>query len=284
MANTFPAALTAEFVADEAITTLGPILSAIGAFTYNVGVDRISPGSTVQVPVVTAGATAGTNPSSYETNADSTKIAREVTVDQHSLSFHVTQAELNNGHRLRSLIGKNLQVIGNACRDAIFAPITAANYGAAILDSTAADFGASDLKTIWAAGKDFPTKNLIIDGAYFAKLLPTDANSLAPGAGGAYGFDSIAMNNRWTGAEAKTIGFFGAADSLAIASGEPVMDDEIQDLLSMYEAIELPGGLVAYVSSWTSLATRKRFMNISVMLGSAVGDATAGRIISDGTV
>jgi len=50
-------------------------------------------------------------------------------VDQHSVSFKVTQAELNSGHRLRSLLRKNLQVIGNACRDAIFAPITEAIYG-----------------------------------------------------------------------------------------------------------------------------------------------------------
>jgi len=282
MANTFPAALTAEFVADEAITTLGPVLSAIDAFTYNAPVDQISPGSKVQVPVVTAGATAQTDPTNYESNADSTKVAREVTVSQHSVSFHVTQAELNNGHRLRSLIRKNLQVIGNACRDAVFAPITAANYGAAVLDSTAADFEAADLKTIWAEGKDFPTKNLIIDGAYFAKLLPTNAESFLPGSRGAYGFDSIAMNNRWDGADSDVIGYFGSSDSLAIASGEPVMDDEIQDLLSVYEAIELPGGLVAYASSWTSLSTRKRFMNISVMLGASVGDATAGKIITNG--
>ena len=282
MANTFPAALTAEFVSDEAITTLGPVLAALDAFEHRVAVDRISPGSVVQVPVVTAGAVAQTNPTSFETNSDSTKIARSVTVDQHSVSFHVTQAELNNGHRLRSLIRKNLQVIGNAARDSVFAPITAANYGAAILDVTPANFTSANLATIWAEGKDFPTKNLLIDGAYFAKLLPTNADSFLPGSQGAYGFDSIAMNNRWDGAGTGVIGFYGSRDSLAIASGEPVMDDEIQDLLSVYEVATLPGGLSAYISSWTSLATRKRFMNISVMLGAQVGDATAGKIITDG--
>jgi hypothetical protein len=62
------------------------------------------------------------------------------------------------------------------------------------------------------------------------------------------------------------------------------MDDEIQDLLSFYEPVEIPGGLTAYLSSWTDLTTRTRYMNISVMLGAAVGDATAGSLITDGSV
>jgi hypothetical protein len=91
------------------------------------------------------------------------------------------------------------------------------------------------------------------------------------------------MGNLWSGAESKVIGFVGSSDALAVASGEPIMDDEIADLLSLYEAVQLPGGLTAYLSSFTDLGTRTRYMNISVMLGAAVGDATAGAIITDGT-
>ena len=283
MANTFAAALAVDTLAEESITTLGPVLSVLDNFSLDVAVNPVAPGSRIQVEVVSGGATAQTNPSSYTSSSDSTKIARAVTVNQHSISFKVTQAELNNGHRLRSLLRKNLQVIGTACRDAVFAPITAANYGAAVLDSTAANFDSSDLQTVWAGTKDFPTRHLILDGAYYSKLLPTNADSFLPGQAGAYGFDSIGVNNRWDGAEDDTIGFVGSADALAIASGEPIMDDEIQDLLSFYEAVELPGGLTAYLSSFTDLGTRTRYMNISVMLGAAVGDATSGALITDGT-
>ena len=283
MANTFAAALAVDTLAEESITTLGPVLSVLDNFSLDVAVNPVAPGSRIQVEVVSGGATAQTNPSSYTSSSDSTKIARAVTVNQHSISFKVTQAELNNGHRLRSLLRKNLQVIGTACRDAVFAPITAANYGAAVLDSTAANFDSSDLQTVWAGTKDFPTRHLILDGAYYSKLLPTNSDSFLPGQAGAYGFDSIGVNNRWDGAEDDTIGFVGSADALAIASGEPIMDDEIQDLLSFYEAVELPGGLTAYLSSFTDLGTRTRYMNISVMLGAAVGDATSGALITDGT-
>ena len=283
MANSFAAALAVDTLAEESITTLGPVLGMLDNFSLDVALAPMAPGNTVQVEVVSGGATAQTNPSSYTSNSESTKIARAVTVNQHSISFKVTQAELNSGHRLRSLLRKNLQVIGTACRDAIFAPITVANYGAAVLDSTVAAFDASDLQTVWAGCKEFPTRHLILDGAWYSKLLPTNADSFLPGQAGAYGFDSIGVNNRWDGAEDDTIGFCGSSDSLAIASGEAIMDDEIQDLLSFYEPVELPGGLSAYLSSWTDLGTRTRYMNISVMLGAAVGDGSAGAIISDGT-
>lgn len=283
MANTFASALAVDTLAEESITTLGPVLGMVDNFALDVSLSPVAPGNTVQVEVVTAGATAVTNPTDYTANSDSTKIARAVTCDLHSVTFKVTQGELNNGHRLRSLLRKNLQVIGNSCRDAIFAPITVANYGAAILDVAEGSFTAANLKTIWAACKDYPTKNLLIDGGYYAQLLPTNADSFIPNQSGAYGFDTIGYNNRWDGADTGVIGFCGARDALAIGSGEPIMDDEIQDLLSFYEAVEIPGGLTAHLASWADLTGRTRYMQIGLMLGAAVGDATAGALITDGS-
>lgn len=282
MANTFPTDLVHEIVSESSITTLGPVLGAVNSFSHEVMADPIAPASTVKVGVTTAGATAGTNPANYE-SGDSTKVTRSVTIDEHSVSFHVTQAQLNKGHTLAQLIRKNMQSIANAARDAVFAPLTVANYGAASLHSTAANFDADDLKTIWAAAKDFPTKHLLLDGAYYAKLLPTNAESFRPGQTGAYGYDSISVNNRWDGADSGVVGFVGTTDALVIASGEPVTDGGLVDLLDSYEAVPLDGGLTAYVASWVSLATRARWMSIGLMLGAAPGDTTAGKLITDGS-
>ena len=202
-------------------------------------------------------------------------------VDEHSKSFHVTQAQLNKGHSLKQLIRKNMQTVANAARDAVFEPLTIANYGAAALDVTAAAFVPGDLQSVWATCKDFPTKNLLIDGAYYSKLLPTNAESFLPGSTGAYGWDSIAMNNRWSGVD-DVIGFAGSTDSLVIASGEPVMDSGLENLLDDYMEVPLDGGLSVYVASWVSLATRTRWMSIGLMLGAAKGDVTAGKLITDG--
>jgi hypothetical protein len=282
MANTFDADLVSEIVHSQSLTTLGPVIGAVEAFAHDVEPDPVSPGSSVKVGITTAGATAGTNPTNYETG-DSTKEKRDVVVNELSVSFHVTQSQMNKGHRLRSLIRKNMQSIGNSARDTVFAPLTVAKYGAAALDSTAANFDAGDLKTIWAAAKDFPTKHLLLDGAYYAKLLPTNAESFRPGQTGAYGYDSIGVNNRWDGADSGVVGFVGTTDALAIASGEPVMDDAILNLMDAYEEVELPGGLTAYVASWASLTTRSRWMSIGLMLGAAEGDTTAGKLITDGS-
>jgi hypothetical protein len=283
MANTFPTDLVKQLSRNAAMTSLGPVLGAVNAFAYDVATDPQASGSTVQVDIVTDGTAAASNPTNYETG-DTTKVARQVTISEVSKSFHVTQAQLNKGHSLRNLIGKNMQLVANAARDIVFAPITTTNYGAAILDSTAADFVPADLKTIWSECKDFPEKHLLIDGAWYAKLLPDNANSFRPGQSGAYGWDSIAMNNRWDGAGDDLIGFAGGRDALAIASGEPVIDASLVAQFDMYEEVELEGGLSAYVASWASTATRTRWMSIGLMIGAQVGDATAGRVIRDGSV
>jgi hypothetical protein len=282
MANTIPSTLVPDIVEEAAITTLGPLLSVVNSFTHQIEVNPIAPGASVKVGVVTAGATASTNPSSYE-SGDSTKVQRSVTVDEHNVSFHATQAEMNNGHRVSHLVQKNMQVLGNAIRDALFAPITEANFGSAVVDKAAASFAPADTKTIWAACKDFPTKNLILDGGHYAQLLPTNAESFRPGQQGAYGFDSIHVNNRWDGAGTDIIGFCGTQDALVYASGEPQSDDGLIAALEDRIMVEIPGGLMVYMSSWVSLATRARWSSLGVMFGAAAGDTTAGKVIEGAT-
>lgn len=283
MANTFPSTLVSEIVHSTGLTSLGTVIGAVNSFAHDVAPDPVSPGSVIKVGITTGGSAAVENPTNYETG-DSTKEQRNVTAIEINKSFHVSQAQLNKGHSLQSLIAKNMQIMANKCRDIVFAPITEANFGNAedTLDKTAAAFVPADLQTIWAAGKNFPERHLLLDGAYYAKLLPTDANSFRPGMPGAYGFDSIGMNNRWDGAQSGTIGFLGGRDALLIGSGEPVMDSALENALDSYEEVPLDGGLAIYVASWASLATRHRWMSLGLMLGADAGDTTAGKIIGDG--
>jgi hypothetical protein len=280
MANTIPSTLVSEIVSEMALTTLGPVLGAVGAFSHTVAPDPVAPQTKIKVGISTATSAAVTNPTNYETG-DTTQEQRDVTLNEVSKSFHVTQSELNKGHTLRSMIRKNMQTMANAARDIVFAPITEANYGAAVLDVTAANFVASDLQSLWAVCKDFPTKNLLIDGAYYAKLLPTNADSFRPGQSGAYGWDSIGYNNRWNGCQAGTIGFAGSMDALLIASGEPAMDSALLSQLDDYQEVPLDGGLTVFVAHWASTASRARWMSIGLMIGAAAGDKTSGRIIGD---
>jgi hypothetical protein len=282
MANTFSASLVQDTVSTAGMTSLGPVLDATGKFSFNVGVDPINKTGSVHVPITVSTSAALTNPTNYAAG-DTTVESREVTVNEYAKSFHITQAQANEGKGLAQLIGKNMQTIANQAQDIIYAPLTVSNFGAASLDVTAAAFDpATDLKTVWKAGKDFPTKNLVLEGDWYGELVPTSNDNFRLGSQGAYGFDSIALNNRWDGAGANVIGFLGAADSLAIASGEPAIDSTVQDGMEQYFEVPLANGISVYFAMWVDINSRTRWASLGLMLGSGPGDTTAGTLITAG--
>lgn len=282
MANTFSADLMQDTVSQAGLTSLGPVLDAVGKFSFGVSPDPIQPKGSVHVPITTAGSAVQTNASNYE-SGDSTVSSREVAVNEYSVSFHITQQQANEGKGLDQLIGKNMQVIANQTQDIIYGPLTTTNYGTAVLDVTAAAFDpATDLKTVWAAAKDFPVKNLVLEGDWYAELVPTSNDNFKLGQQGAYGFDSISLNNRWDGAGTNVIGFVGSSDSLCIASGEPKTDDAVKNALEQYMEVPLSNGVSVYFAMWVSLATRQRWASLGLMLGAGPGDTTAGKLIENG--
>lgn len=282
MANTYDSGLVAEILHDTAITTLGDVCAAVDKFTLEVTADPMKPASTVNVPLVTAGASVLTNPASFE-SGDSTVGTVAVTAAHKSVPFHATSAEMNKGYRVKNLLQKNLQVLGNAVQDVIFAPITEANFGSAVFDNTAANFSSSDLPTIWAAGENFNQRHLFLDGAYYSKLLPTNAESFKPAETGAYGFDSINLNTRWDGAGTDIIGFLGDRSAVAVVASEPYMTDNVRADLSGLEQVTLPNGIVISLCSWVSRATRAEWCSVDLMIGAAAGDTDAGKVIEGGT-
>jgi hypothetical protein len=282
MANTYDSGLVQEILHDTAITTLGTVCANVDKFSHQVEIDPLKPLSTVNVPLVTAGSAVITNGANFEVG-DSTVGNVQVTMAHKSVPFHATAAEMNAGHRVKNLLTKNLQVLGNAIQDIIFAPLTTTNFGTAGFDDTAANFTSADLPTIWTAAKEYTERNLWLDGAYYAKLLPTNAESFRPGETGAYGFDSINVNNRWDGAGAKVIGVVADRSAVAVASGEAYMPENVRNDLSGMESITLPNGIVISLCSWVSRATRAEWCSVDVMIGAAAGDTTAAEVIEDGT-
>lgn len=282
MANTFSADLVQDTVNGVGMTSLGKVLDAAGKFAFKVDLNPMQKKGTVHVPIAVSGSAAQKNPTNYATG-DTTVESRPVVVDEYSKSFHITQAQANEGRGLRNLVQKNMQIIANQAQDVIYAPLTEANYGAAPLDVTAAAFDpATDLKTIWNAGADLPTKNLVLDGPYYSELLPTSNDSFKLGSQGAWGFDSIALNTRWDGAEAGTVGFLGSADSLCIASGEPAMDSTVLDGMEEYFEVPLANDVSIWFAMWVDINSRTRWASLGLMLGAGAGDTTAGKLITNG--
>lgn len=283
MSNTFDSALVTDSLRDVAITVLQSRLAPLNAFSQDFSADPLKPRATVQVPIATAGGTTQTNATNFE-SGDSTLDNVAVSVSQYSNSFHLTNDQINSGHRLEKIAKINLHQLANKIIDVALAPVTAANFGAATIDvDTAGDVTAASLKTLWAALKDGDSRNVIVDGSIYAQFLPANLEAFQVAAGGKnvgmYGFDFFSYNNRWDGAEATVKGFACSPQAIAVASGLPANDIAGSDMMAV-ENIEIPDlGLTVQMNMWVSRATRAVWASYDVMFGAAKGDPNALKII-----
>jgi ATP-dependent protease ClpP protease subunit len=282
-ANTFASGLVVDYLADAVITVAATRLALVSAFSRNVGLDNLRPRASVQVKKYTTGTAAQTNPTSWETNNDSTLAATAVTVNQISKNFTVTQQELNQGFMLSDLAAGSADLFAYGISDVLTALMTVANYGTAVTIGTAANFDTSDLPAILAAAKNYRSKNLILDGGHIARLQFSAATSTFPDsrldmlANGRFGFDVIAENNRWTSAEANTAGFVCGPDAIAIASGLPV--GMIAGEFLEQRAVTTANGLSCLLSVWYSRATRSHMASYDIMFGAAAADTTQAEVL-----
>lgn len=275
-ANTLASALVPDYLSDALVTVLGTELAPINSFARNVGTNPAAPKRGVEVGKATVGATGQTNATNFE-SGDSTLEAQAVTVNLYSQSFHITHAQANQGFSLAQLAEINAQTFANQLSDVWTAVLTSGNYGTLAIGA-AASFDSGDMPAIFATAKNYQQRNLILDGQHLAYLLPTDRQKFQFGDVGAYGFDRIAMQNRWTGIATNGSGFVCGPSALLIASGMPAAMPP-SEFLSL-GAVTLPRiGVAIQYSSWFARATRTTWASYQVMFGAAPGDTTQGKAL-----
>lgn len=288
MANNLTSNLILDTIGKRSLTYLGNILAPFNAFSTDFSTESYTQGQNVRIPVATVGATVQTNPTNWE-SGDSNISNVNVLVSQYSVSFQLTPRELNNGFRLDQLVDINLQNFGNKLIDVAFTPFTTTNFSNITVAQSS--LVGANLATAWAAIAKVPTKNLILDGTAYSKLLPTSLTTEIGPRPGLAGFDGIYLNTRWTGAGTNIYGFAGGAGAVAMVSGLPETNSDGMDGLEQsVVSIQLggrgslgqgPSGPVLPVltSTWLSMATRTRWVSFDVMLGaSATGDTAAGYV------
>jgi hypothetical protein len=96
-------------------------------------------------------------------------------------------------------------------------------------------------------------------------------------ANGRFGFDVIAENNRWTGAETNTAGFVCGPDAIAIAAGLPV--GMIAGEFIEQRVVTTSNGLSCLLSVWYSRATRSHMASYDIMFGAAAADTTQAEVL-----
>lgn len=279
-ANTIDANLLPDWLADALTVVVHNKLAALRLFSRDFGTQPMSPLAVVQARKATVGSTAQQNATNFE-SGDSTLAATSITVNQETVSFHILNSELNSGHRLAHLAEINANQFADVISDRWTTLVKASNYGTALTVGTGASWAgaqATVLPPIFAAAKNYSTRNLILDGSHLAYLLPTTHESFRLGEQGAYGFDLIAMQNRWTSADANTVGFICEPDAIALASGLPVSPPTNQ--FDSIGTVNIEGiDLTVQTYGWYNTAGRVMWASYDVMFGAAANDTTAAEVL-----
>lgn len=159
-----------------------------------------------------------------------------------------------------------------------FALLTEGNFTATIL-SAPASFGPLELTQLWAALKKAPTKTCVLDGDFYARFLPGDVKDFDPqSAVGIPGWSGFHLHTKWDQTGPLIRGFASGGQGLAVVSGLPIREPQA-DLVSSATNIKLPIGLTVVMTKWFSNASRCTWRTFDVMLGAAVLDATALKLV-----
>lgn len=279
MSNTYDADLVIDRLSDQAITVLQNRLSPLRAFSRNFGVDTMRPRATVQVEKSGTAATPARNPTTYE-SGDTTNTNVAVTVDERTVSFHLSSQEIMQGHQLETKAENNLRGLCDDLFDltsyGINTLLATGTYGAAVVTTAQASMAASDLKTGWASIAKASERHVVLDSTAFAQFLPTNRESFVPGSG-AYGFDGMHLQTNWTNVGTTGVkGFFCSPNAIAVAAGLPEIHPAIENQLEAMRVVTVEDlGLSVQVCLWGSTATRALWTSYGVMFGAAAGDASA---------
>jgi ATP-dependent protease ClpP protease subunit len=275
-ANTIDAALVTAHLSDGLVVVAQNRLAMLSLFSRDFTIDTIKPLATVQVRKALTASTSQQDPTDFEVgNSNLDNIA--VTMHQEAHSFHISNADMLNGVRLEHLADINGEAFANTISDRVTAFMLVANYGAALIIGSAANFDPDDLSPILAVAKNYRQKNLILDGGHLAYITPKSTFDVNWQTGGAFGFDKIAEQNRYTGATANTVGFVCGPDAIGVASGlAPQLP--AGEFISMANTT-LKNGLTVRTAVWFSRGSRNIWCAHDVMFGAAAGDTTQAELL-----
>lgn len=186
MANTIPAGLQNNIIAQSALEAFTTIMAPLGAFSTSFNGDAAQRGKTINITTLdNVGGTADF--SGTYTAQDSTYGTTLITLDKHKfVSWHVTDTESSQSSAVE--LQRFGYQKGGALAKSIFQDIlslvTATNFGNNTVDKlivTAADFDADSVADLRAKGFNFncPPDQcaLVLGNTYFTSLLKD--NSLA---------------------------------------------------------------------------------------------------------
>lgn len=280
MANTIDADLLQDSVSTAVINALSSKFAPLSAFTRDFNTDQISAvmqTKNVQVPIISSTSATVKNPTTF-IGGDTVTSNVAVTVDAYSKPIHLTATQLNQRIKLVDFVTAAANQFGDDIMGVITAKVLDASISTTNEVVAQASFAVANAQSLWGKIGKTSRKSLLLDSVAYAKLAPTDNNSLGYAAG-AYGFDGIHHQTYWTGATANTYGLACGPEFMAVYSAIPIMSEGVRSRLTSQTNLELPFGLNVQMNSWVDLNTRTDYITLDVMFGAAVADGAAAVLI-----
>lgn len=270
--NTLP-----DLMVDTVLTTRrNSAMEVLDTFTLDV--DNVPiPKRTRQVQVVTGGATPQINATNFQ-SGDSTVEKVDVEMDQVTVSFHMENADLQDGRRIEDLVTKNWQIFENQMSDQVCALIDKTTFGAnKVIVASDTDMDASD---VIAAIKLLPgavQRNAILDHAYFTELTPTIRDQFT-NADGYLGLDKLRAGRVSAASPDDEVGFVCDPQAIVVAARVPYAAGGHVETRQI-SSTEL--GIPVQMNVWVDAPTRQIWMSYDAIIGAAVADAASGVVIAN---
>lgn len=280
--GTDSATLLGTMLDQSTVTVLQTVLGPLSAFATSVATEPMVPLMPTIVRVTTAGGTAQTDATNFEdtTNFVGTVVAKTVTPHRYSAGGYLSVTEYNSGNEMAQWSEIKAQEIGEAILGVINALIVTGTFTTDVQTIASAAFAWSDLNNIWGSLAKARKKSAILASPYIGKLLPTSRESLNALEGIPTGWNGLYVNDYWTGATANTQGFMCHPQAIGAKIGIPATPPVAAGAGLTQSNISIPGlGAVVQMNNWFSTSSRSEWFTLDTVLGAAVLDATAGRIL-----
>jgi ATP-dependent protease ClpP protease subunit len=275
-ANTVSSSLYPNIAIDASVEVVRNKLFMLDATSKAFSLDVMKPLVPIVIKSNTAGPTVQTNATDF-TAGNSTLAPVTVTPARITATVHITDAQANNGFSVRDLAYQQAGNFADAIQDVVTALMLTGTFGTAYTVGVAANFDQTDLSQVLAGAKNYRKKILLLDGGHLAYLKPTDRNSFALGEQGAYGFDSIIPNSRWTGATSNTCGFVTDYGSIVTAAGTSV--EQPSKFFENITTVQAENGLPVRLWVWFDPNTQIMYSMLDTMFGAAVADASGADLL-----
>lgn len=280
MPNTLSSDIVPDVASDVTVTTFRDMLVGLDCFHTDFTSETVNATRGVQIPVVPeTGTVQKGNIASYQVG-DSTVNSAFVKAQEYNISFHITQAELNEGHRIERLFRSKLRILANEIMDDATAIFTTANgFTKEIIAPTSADLDRQDLKDLWASADKFSEKNLLLTSSYYSNFIPEDRDQLRL-ADGYMEFDKFRYTTRFNSSD-NVVGLVADPQAAAMVARLPEIANEVRNLSSRYEIIPISDlGISVVFMSWADLVTRDMWCSFGLVFGSGVVDPSAAKLIA----